>query len=46
MDHQWHTAATFEWLPGPLLSWGNLFFSGNLDDIKHWTAGSMSMRVS
>jgi hypothetical protein len=29
----WQTAATFEWQPGPLLSWGNLFFNGNLDDI-------------
>jgi hypothetical protein len=30
----WQTAGTFEFQPGPLLSWGNLFFYGNLDDIK------------
>jgi hypothetical protein len=29
----WQTAATFEWQPGPLLSWGNLFFYGKLGDI-------------
>jgi hypothetical protein len=33
----WQTGATFEWQPGPLLSWGNLFFYGDLDDIKTGT---------
>jgi len=39
----WQTGSTFEWQPGALLGWGNLFFYGNLDDIKkgaqtlgHW----------
>jgi hypothetical protein len=26
-------AATYEYQPGPLLDWGNLFYYGNLDDI-------------
>jgi hypothetical protein len=30
----WQIAATFEQQPGPLLSWGNIFFYGNIDDIK------------
>jgi hypothetical protein len=30
----WQTSATFEWQPGPLLTWGNLFFYGDLEDIK------------
>ena len=30
----WQVSSTFEWQPGPLLTWGNLFFNGNLDDIK------------
>ena len=29
----WQTGATFEYQPGALLDWGNLFFNGNLDDI-------------
>jgi hypothetical protein len=30
----WQAAATYEWQPGPLLDWGNLFYYGsNLDDI-------------
>jgi len=27
-------AATYEYQPGPLLDWGNLFYYGNLEDIK------------
>jgi hypothetical protein len=27
------TSGTFEWQPGPLLGWGNLFFHGDLEDI-------------
>ena len=30
----WQTAATFEWQPGSLLQWPNLFFNGDLKDIK------------
>jgi hypothetical protein len=30
----WQAAATFEWQPGPLLSWPNLFFYGDVEDIK------------
>jgi len=30
----WQTAATFEWQPGALLEWGNLFFDGDLSNIK------------
>jgi hypothetical protein len=30
----WQVAGTFEHQPGGLLNWGNLFFTGNLDDIK------------
>ena len=30
----WQIAGTYEQQPGPLLSWGNLFFYGNIDDIK------------
>jgi hypothetical protein len=26
----WQIAATYEWQPGPLLDWGNVFFYGNL----------------
>jgi hypothetical protein len=29
----WQVSSTFEWQPGPLLNWGNLFFYGKLDDI-------------
>ncbi len=29
----WQTSGTFEYQPGALLTWNNLFFSGNLDDI-------------
>jgi hypothetical protein len=29
----WQTAATFEYQPGALLNWGNIFFNGNIDDI-------------
>jgi hypothetical protein len=28
------TAASYEWQPGPLLDWGNLFYYGNLEDIN------------
>jgi hypothetical protein len=27
-------SATYEFQPGPLLDWGNLFYYGNLEDIK------------
>jgi hypothetical protein len=30
----WQIAGTYEWQPGPLLDWGNLFYYGNLDDIR------------
>ncbi len=30
----WQTAGTFEWQPGAILSWGNLFFYGKIDDIQ------------
>ena len=30
----WQASSTFEWQPGPLLTWGNLFFYGKLDDIR------------
>jgi hypothetical protein len=30
----WTLGSTFEYQPGALLNWGNLFFYGNLDDIK------------
>ena len=29
----WQTGQTFEYQPGPLLQFGNIFFYGNLDDI-------------
>ncbi|MGH9666730.1 MAG: hypothetical protein ACRD9L_20090, partial [Bryobacteraceae bacterium] len=29
----WQIAATYEWQPGPLLQWGNLFYNGNLNGI-------------
>jgi hypothetical protein len=28
-------AATFEWQPGPLLDWPNLFYYGDINDIKN-----------
>jgi hypothetical protein len=30
----WSVSGTFEYQPGALLNWGNLFFNGNLADIK------------
>jgi hypothetical protein len=30
----WTLGGTFEYQPGALLNWNNLFFTGNLDDIK------------
>jgi hypothetical protein len=30
----WQTGQTFEWQPGPLLQFGNVFFYGNVDDIS------------
>jgi len=30
----WQTALTYEWQPGPLLGFGNLFYYGDLDDIN------------
>lgn len=30
----WQVAATYEWQPGALLDWGNLFYSGDLNNIK------------
>ena len=29
----WQTSGTFEYQPGALLDWGNIFFTGNLKDI-------------
>jgi hypothetical protein len=29
----WQTGQTFEWQPGPLLQFGNVFYYGNIDDI-------------
>ena len=29
----WQTGGTLEYQPGPLLTWGNVFFYGDLDDI-------------
>ena len=29
----WTVGGTFEYQPGALLNWGNLFFTGDLDDI-------------
>ena len=29
----WQTSGTFEYQPGALLAWGNIFFYGDLDDI-------------
>ena len=29
----WQTGQTFEWQPGPLLEFGNIFFYGDIDDI-------------
>jgi hypothetical protein len=29
----WQTASSFEWQPGPLLQFDNVFFNGDLDDI-------------
>jgi hypothetical protein len=32
----WQVAATYEWQPGPLLNWGNIFYYGNdLNEIKN-----------
>ena len=30
----WQVAATFEWQPGPLIQFPNLFYYGNIEDIK------------
>ena len=30
----WSVSGTFEYQPGALLNWGNIFFNGNLADIK------------
>ena len=30
----WQFAATYEWQPGPLLDWGNLFYSGDINNIR------------
>ena len=29
----WQTGQTFEWQPGPLLAFGNIFYYGDIDDI-------------
>jgi hypothetical protein len=29
----WQITATYEWQPGPLLDFGNIFFNGNFDDV-------------
>jgi hypothetical protein len=33
----WQVAAAYEWQPGPLLDWGNVFYNGNLGDITSGT---------
>ncbi|MGH9722390.1 MAG: carboxypeptidase regulatory-like domain-containing protein [Bryobacteraceae bacterium] len=33
----WQVAGTFEWQPGALLDWGNLFYYGELSDINTGT---------
>jgi len=33
----WQIAATFEWQPGALLDWGNLFYYGDLSNINTGT---------
>ena len=35
----WQLAGTFEYQPGSLLAFGNLFFTGDIDDIKKRQAG-------
>lgn len=30
----WQIAATYEFQPGPLVGWGNLFYEGNIDNIR------------
>jgi len=30
----WQIAGTYEWQPGPLLDWGNVFYYGDLADIR------------
>ncbi|MDZ4801007.1 MAG: carboxypeptidase-like regulatory domain-containing protein [Bryobacteraceae bacterium] len=30
----WQIAATFEWQPGPLLAWGNLFYRGDINSFE------------
>ncbi len=38
----WQTGVTYEFQPGPLLDWGNVFYNGNISDIlkadKTWDA--------
>ena len=36
----WQTGQTFEWQPGPLLQFGNVFFYGDVDDIAAGDPGS------
>lgn len=36
----WQLAATYEWQPGPLVDWGNLFYYGALEEIR---AGTRSL---
>jgi hypothetical protein len=33
----WQVAAAWEWQPGPLLDWGNVFYNGNLSNISSGT---------
>jgi hypothetical protein len=33
----WQVAAAWEWQPGPLLDWGNVFYNGNLNSITTGT---------
>ena len=33
----WQLAATYEWQPGPLLDWGNLFYTGDPNSINTGT---------
>ncbi|MDQ6704580.1 MAG: hypothetical protein M3Z85_01315, partial [Acidobacteriota bacterium] len=33
----WQVAAAYEWQPGPLLDWGNIFYNGNISGISSGT---------
>jgi hypothetical protein len=41
----WQIAATYEFQPGPLLSWGNLFYRGDIDTFdEDATSGTKSLQ--